>query len=112
MSGSWEPFGRTPVPEPTAAPDAPAPAPEAAQAPAAHLGRRPRRGLAVVACMDSRLDPLRDLGLERGDASSSDPRASVVRSRFAGRSAASCCGVSAARAIPVTVSARAPSSSR
>jgi len=66
MSGSWEPFGRTPGPEPAAAPDAPAPA--AAQAPAAYLDRRPRRALAVVTCMDSRLDPLRDLGLERGDA--------------------------------------------
>ena len=37
-------------------------------APAAYLDRRPRRSLAVVTCMDSRLDPLRDLGLERGDA--------------------------------------------
>jgi carbonic anhydrase len=32
------------------------------------LSREPARQLAVVTCMDSRLDPLRDLGLERGDA--------------------------------------------
>jgi carbonic anhydrase len=72
MSGSWEPFGRTPTPDDPAAPNAPAPVPATppagAPAPAAHLDRRPRRALAVVTCMDSRLDPLRDLGLERGDA--------------------------------------------
>jgi carbonic anhydrase len=32
------------------------------------LPRRPARRLAVLTCMDSRLDPLRDLGLARGDA--------------------------------------------
>ena len=32
------------------------------------LPREPARRLAVVTCMDSRLDPLRDLGLARGDA--------------------------------------------
>lgn len=32
------------------------------------LTGRPRRGLAVVACMDTRIDPLAVLGLEPGDA--------------------------------------------
>lgn len=32
------------------------------------LVAEPRRRLAVVTCMDTRLDPLRDLGLELGDA--------------------------------------------
>jgi carbonic anhydrase len=35
---------------------------------AADLPREPARRLAVLTCMDSRLDPLRDLGLRRGDA--------------------------------------------
>jgi small subunit ribosomal protein S7 len=35
---------------------------------AAQLPREPARRLAVITCMDSRLDPLRDLGLARGDA--------------------------------------------
>jgi carbonic anhydrase len=59
---SWAPFGRTTDP-PEAAPAAPRPGSSAA-----HLPRRPARRLAVVTCMDSRLDPLRDLGLNRGDA--------------------------------------------
>jgi len=68
VSGSWEPFGRTTAPDPAPS-SQPAPEPPAsAPAPAAGLGSRPRRGLAVLTCMDSRLDPLRDLGLERGDA--------------------------------------------
>jgi carbonic anhydrase len=60
---SWAPFGRTnePAPEPDAVAPAPGPA-------AASLPREPARRLAVVTCMDSRLDPLRDLGLARGDA--------------------------------------------
>jgi carbonic anhydrase len=68
---SWEPFGRRSEDEP--APSAPAPAP-ADREPAtsgrspAWLPREPARRLAVVTCMDSRIDPLRDLGLERGDA--------------------------------------------
>jgi carbonic anhydrase len=33
-----------------------------------NLPREPARRLAVVTCMDARLDPLRDLGLARGDA--------------------------------------------
>ena len=34
----------------------------------AGLGSEPRRALAVLTCMDARLDPLRFLGLEPGDA--------------------------------------------
>jgi carbonic anhydrase len=60
---SWAPFGRTTEPPPEPERDAPASVPAAAQ-----LGREPARRLAVVTCMDSRLDPLRDLGLARGDA--------------------------------------------
>ena len=33
-----------------------------------HLAGRAARGLAVVTCMDSRIDPLRMLGLSKGDA--------------------------------------------
>jgi carbonic anhydrase len=32
------------------------------------LSPRPRRGVAVLACMDTRIDPLTMLGLKRGDA--------------------------------------------
>jgi carbonic anhydrase len=69
---SWAPFGRTTEPEPESgpaptAPPAAAPAPAAGPSPAG-LPREPARRLAVVTCMDSRLDPLRDLGLGRGDA--------------------------------------------
>jgi carbonic anhydrase len=35
---------------------------------AAELGSRPRRGLAVLTCMDARIDPLALLGLQHGDA--------------------------------------------
>ena len=64
---SWAPFGRTtePPPEPREPVAAAAPEPEPS---AVYLRREPARRLAVVTCMDSRLDPLRDLGLERGDA--------------------------------------------
>src|SRR5215210_6832741 len=41
---------------------------ESPDAEPAGLPRRPACRLAVVTCMDSRLDPLRDLGLARGDA--------------------------------------------
>jgi carbonic anhydrase len=68
VSGSWEPFGRTTAPDAAPSPQPAAVETPAAEAPAASLDRRPRRGLAVLTCMDSRLDPLRDLGLERGDA--------------------------------------------
>ena len=68
---SWAPFGRTtepppqPSPSPRPRPSRAAPDPGPA---AAYLPREPARRLAVVTCMDSRLDPLRDLGLARGDA--------------------------------------------
>ena len=69
---SWAPFGRTsePPPEPSQAAPPPEPRPGATEAgsEAAYLPREPARRLVVVTCMDSRLDPLRDLGLERGDA--------------------------------------------
>jgi carbonic anhydrase len=53
MSFSWEPFGRTQREGP-----APRPAPS----------REPARQLAVLTCMDCRIDPLRALGLAVGDA--------------------------------------------
>jgi carbonic anhydrase len=68
---SWAPFGRTPEPpEPPAAEPAQAEpaAPERAEPAASQLPREPARRLAVITCMDSRLDPIRDLGLRRGDA--------------------------------------------
>ncbi len=40
----------------------------AARYTSAHLAGRAARGLAVVACMDSRIDPLQMLGLSEGDA--------------------------------------------
>ena len=55
MSFSWEPFGRTRDEGPARAP-APAPV------------REPARQLAVLTCMDCRIDPLRSLGLTLGDA--------------------------------------------
>jgi carbonic anhydrase len=65
MSGNWAPFGRTT--EPAAEPPAEAP-PAPAAPPTASLPREPARRLAVLTCMDSRVDPLRDLELARGDA--------------------------------------------
>jgi carbonic anhydrase len=70
MSFSWEPFGRTHqdpqpvVPEPSAPPPVAAPEPVRSAA----LPRRPARGLAVLTCMDCRIDPLAALGLSLGDA--------------------------------------------
>jgi carbonic anhydrase len=62
MAFSWEPFGRTErdVQEPPPAPAAPTPR--------AALSREPRRALAIVTCMDCRIDPLAALGLSLGDA--------------------------------------------
>jgi carbonic anhydrase len=71
MSFSWEPFGRTHQDDPQpAAPAPPAPPPAAAPEPArpAALPKRPARGLAVLTCMDCRIDPLGALGLSLGDA--------------------------------------------
>jgi len=55
MSFNWEPFGPSGREGPAAAP-APAPA------------RDPARQLAVLTCMDCRIDPLGALGLAHGDA--------------------------------------------
>ena len=64
MAFSWEPFGRTDRETP---PPAPTPA-AAAPTPTAALSRRPARALAIVTCMDCRIDPLAALGLSLGDA--------------------------------------------
>jgi carbonic anhydrase len=66
MAFSWEPFGYTRHDDPEP-PPAPAPAPEA-PAPSRGLSRMPARRLAVLTCMDCRIDPLRALGLSLGDA--------------------------------------------
>ena len=63
MAFSWEPFGGARHDEPDA-PAQPGPQPRAAAA----LSREPARGLAVVTCMDCRIDPLAVLGLSLGDA--------------------------------------------
>jgi carbonic anhydrase len=69
MSFSWEPFGRTYREAPQAEPEPTAPTPPAAPAPApAALRREPRLSLAVLTCMDCRIDPLDALGLTLGDA--------------------------------------------
>jgi len=54
MSFNWAPFGPSRDDDPAA--------------PAAGLPRRPARGLAVLTCMDCRIDPLTALGLALGDA--------------------------------------------
>lgn len=54
MSSSWAPFGRSWGDEGTTAPSS--------------LAREPRRSLAVVTCMDARIDPLSGFGLTLGDA--------------------------------------------
>jgi carbonic anhydrase len=66
MSFRWEPFGRT---SSAGEPETPAPpAPEPSPPPAAALPSRPARALAVLTCMDCRIDPLSALGLALGDA--------------------------------------------
>jgi carbonic anhydrase len=66
MAFSWEPFGSTrsddPAPEPAREEPAPAPPPPRA------LSNRPAHRLAVLTCMDCRIDPLAALGLRLGDA--------------------------------------------
>ena len=64
MSFSWEPFGPSRREGPATAPAPLAPVSEPAAAPA----REPARQLAVLTCMDCRIDPLRALGLQVGDA--------------------------------------------
>lgn len=53
MSASWEPFGSA------SRSDAPPPS---------SLARAPQRSLAVLTCMDARIDPLAAFGLRIGDA--------------------------------------------
>ncbi len=66
MTGSWEPFGTTRrQPEPSASPAVPSAEPAAAPAPPP---REPARALAIITCMDARIDPLAVLGLRLGDA--------------------------------------------
>ena len=70
MAFSWEPFGRTDIDEPApeaASSETPPPEP-APPPPPSRLAREPRRRLAVLTCMDCRIDPLRALGLRLGDA--------------------------------------------
>jgi carbonic anhydrase len=64
MAFSWEPFGSTRQDDPEPAPAA-APAPPA---PPRGLPRMPARRLALLTCMDCRIDPLGALGLKLGDA--------------------------------------------
>jgi carbonic anhydrase len=67
VSFSWEPFGRTArdvAPEPT-----PPPEPETApETPPRELSGNPARAMAIVTCMDCRIDPLDALGVSLGDA--------------------------------------------
>ena len=63
---SWAPFGHTTLSEP--AEPATVPPAHEPQPAAIALPPEPARGLAVVTCMDSRIDPIHDLGLRRGDA--------------------------------------------
>ena len=68
MTGSWEPFGTTRrQPEPGVSPVAPPAEPAAASAPAPPP-REPARSVAIITCMDARIDPLAVLGLRLGDA--------------------------------------------
>ena len=64
MPGTWEPFGTTRPPE-AALPAVP---PAAEPAPVVVTRREPARRLAIVTCMDARIDPLGVLGLSLGDA--------------------------------------------
>jgi carbonic anhydrase len=71
VPGSWEPFGPTrrmdrPGVDPAAEPAAAEAAPASAALPPQR--RQPRRRLAIVTCMDARIDPLAILGLSLGDA--------------------------------------------
>jgi carbonic anhydrase len=68
MPAGWEPFGSTRLPDaatPASSSAEPAPAPAASAVPAS---REPARRLAIITCMDARIDPLGVLGLSLGDA--------------------------------------------
>jgi carbonic anhydrase len=58
MAFSWEPFGRTQHD----------PEPARETAPAGGRPKEPARQLAILTCMDCRIDPLAALGLRLGDA--------------------------------------------
>jgi carbonic anhydrase len=69
----WAPFGpssRDPAPEPAPPPPPPEPAPalEARAPQTTAEGRTPARRVAILTCMDPRIDPLAALGLRLGDA--------------------------------------------
>ena len=71
MDFRWEPFGRTYRDEPVApvVPAAPPPTPAAEpETPHGELPRVPARRLAVLTCMDCRIDPVPAFGLAPGDA--------------------------------------------
>ncbi len=75
MSASWEPFGPTRRNEPglgvepSGTPAAPASEPAGREAAAPVPPRpEPRHALAIITCMDARIDPLAVLGLSLGDA--------------------------------------------
>jgi carbonic anhydrase len=59
MAFNWEPFGRTRHDDPP---------PQRRREGGASPSKRPARRIAVLTCMDCRIDPLRALGLELGDA--------------------------------------------
>ena len=67
MPGSWEPFGSTRGMEPPAGDPSPT-APATAPASLPPQRPEPRQRLAIVTCMDARIDPLAVLGLSLGDA--------------------------------------------
>ena len=67
MSFSWEPFGRARDAGPDDVPTGEHPV-EAPAAPLPPQQPQPRRRLAIVTCMDARIDPLAVLGLTLGDA--------------------------------------------
>ena len=68
MPGSWEPFGPTRGLDRPAGAAAPSSSPAPDPAPRPPSRREPARGLAVITCMDARIDPLGVLGLSLGDA--------------------------------------------
>ena len=70
MTGSWEPFGTTRrQPEPSASPAAPSAVARCrARSPAPPRAASRRGALAIITCMDARIDPLAVLGLRLGDA--------------------------------------------
>jgi carbonic anhydrase len=67
VPGTWEPFGPTRRLEPAAA-EAAKPGPEPAPGAVPPQRKEPARRLAVITCMDARIDPLAVLGLSLGDA--------------------------------------------